>query len=78
MFISVIFSLRDSLSTDYYYTTTYFFFFFSVSPPGSLLSISLNVYIFTQKKNCGGELIAEIFVPLVCVRIKMVQKAKKK
>lgn len=48
-----------------------------LSPPGSLLSISLNVYIFTQK-NCGGELIAEIFVPLVCVRIIMVQKAKKK
>jgi hypothetical protein len=64
-------------------TTTQQQQFFSIylsvclSPPGSLLSISLNVYIFTQK-NCGGELIAEIFVPLVCVRIIMVQKAKKK
>ena len=79
-FLSTSRSAILSLSTDCYYTTTTTHFFsisVCLSPPGSLLSISLNVYIFTQK-NCGGELIAEIFVPLVCVRLIMVQKAKKK
>ena len=66
--LSVIVSLRHSLSTDY--TTTHIFFFWK-----SVIYIIECIHFYT--KNCGGELIAEIFVPFVCARILMVQKAKK-